>query len=296
MDYSKSCIFHIEGGLGKHIAATGVARAIKAKYPDRPLVIVCGWPEIFLNLPFVDRVFRIGMTPYFYQDYIEGKDPIIMKHEPYNATSHITKKDNLIGTWCTMYGLDRENAAPELVFNLRQIQQGAQRWKRDRPIMVIQTNGGPMKDQPYPYSWTRDMPIDLSRKIVDAFNKEYHVIQVCRSREQGVPGAEVVFDNMSNMELLYLVAAAQKRVFIDSCLHHAAAAMNKKSTVLWIGTSPTVFGYALHTNVVAELPTGVKLPDSYLFDYNFHGAVHECPLVTPDLFDASIVINAIAAT
>ena len=76
-------LFHIEGGLGKHIAATAVARAIKSNHPDRELIVVCAYPEIFLNLPFVNRVYRIGMTPYFYDDFINGKDTIIFKQEPY---------------------------------------------------------------------------------------------------------------------------------------------------------------------------------------------------------------------
>jgi len=79
----KYSIFHIEGGLGKHVAATAVARCIKNTHPDRELVIVCAWPEVFINLDFVDRVYRLGNVPYFYQDYIDGKDSLIFKHEPY---------------------------------------------------------------------------------------------------------------------------------------------------------------------------------------------------------------------
>ncbi len=37
----KYSIFQINGGLGKHIAATAVGQAIKAAYPDRELIVVC---------------------------------------------------------------------------------------------------------------------------------------------------------------------------------------------------------------------------------------------------------------
>ena len=66
-------IFHIEGGLGKHVLATAVAKCIKNNHPNRELIIVCAYPEVFLNLDYVDRVYRIGMTPYFYDDYIKDK-------------------------------------------------------------------------------------------------------------------------------------------------------------------------------------------------------------------------------
>ena len=54
---------------------------------------------------------------------------------------------------------------------------------------------------------------------------------------------------MSNFELFSLVRASAKRVLIDSCLQHAAAAYKLPSTVLWIGTHPEMFGYSMHTNM-----------------------------------------------
>ena len=287
-------LFHIEGGLGKHIAATAVARAIKSNHPDRELIVVCAYPEIFLNLPFVNRVYRIGMTPYFYDDFINGKDTIIFKQEPYFTTDHIHKNLPLIETWCKVHGLKYSGEKPELIFNIRQQQIGFRKWKRDRPVMVIQTNGGPMKDQPFPYSWTRDMPWPIANQIVQAFASQYHIIQICRQPDQGISGAEVITENLSNMELMSLLLQSQKRVLIDSCLQHAAAAVNLPSTVLWIGTSPKIFGYDLHTNILANLPDS-KLPDSYLFDYNFHVMVHECPLLDLNIFDESEVLNSINA-
>ena len=65
-------IFHVQGGLGKHVAATAVAQAIKNNHPDRKLIVVCAYPDIFINLNFVDRVFTLGNTSYFYQNYIAG--------------------------------------------------------------------------------------------------------------------------------------------------------------------------------------------------------------------------------
>jgi hypothetical protein len=290
---SKYSLFHIEGGLGKHIAATAVAKCIKNNHPDRELIVVCGYPEIFLNLPEVDRVYRIGMTPYFYQDYINGRDTLIFKHEPYFTTDHVHKRLSLIENWCKLFGLNFSGESPELVFNIRQRQFGSRKWKRDRPTLVLQTNGGPMKDQPYPYSWTRDMPNPIAQSVVNSFAKDYHIIQVCRSQEQALPGVEVMHEQVSNMELLSLLLFSQKRVLIDSCLQHAAAALRLPSTVLWVGTSAETFGYAMHNNIQAKLPEKVKLPDSYLFDYSFHGTIHECPLFDLNIFDESEVLNSV---
>ena len=69
--------------------------------------------------------------------------------------------------------------------------------------------------------------------------------------------------------------------------------MNLPSTVLWIGTSPIVFGYNLHTNIVAEIPTEIKLPDSYLFDYSFNGVTHECPMFDTNIFNINEIIETL---
>ena len=286
-------IFHIEGGLGKHVLATAVAKCIKNNHPNRELIIVCAYPEVFLNLDYVDRVYRIGMTPYFYDDYIKDKESLIFKHEPYFTSDHINKKLPLIVNWCKLLGLEYNGEQPFLSFNLRQQQIAHAKWTRDKPVMVIQTNGGPLQEQPFPYSWTRDIPYDVAQKLVDHFSKYYHIIQICRDKSNVLNNVEAFFESMSNMELFSLLAYSQKRILIDSCLQNASAAMGLQSTVLWVGTSPIVFGYNLHNNIIATLPTTVKLPDSYLFDYNFNGTVHECPMFDTNIFDINEIIESL---
>jgi hypothetical protein len=99
------------------------------------------------------------------------------------------------------------------------------------------------------------------------------------------------------MELFSLVAASSKRVLIDSCLQHAAAALKLPSTVLWIGTAPENFGYDLHTNVKSLPPQGnVKLIDAYLFDASFEGVPHECPYNdVNEMFDLKQLDKALAS-
>lgn len=289
-------IFHLEGGLGKHVAATAVAKAIKKTHPNRELIVVCAYPEIFINLDFVSRVYRHGHTPYFYQDYIKGQDFLMFKHEPYFTTEHIKKEVSLIENWCNLYGLEYSGELPEIKFNFRQTQFNQNLWTRNKPIMVIHTNGGPFEEQPYPYSWTRDIPPHLYDDIIKEFSSTYHIIQVCRNDSQVInhPNVEVVNRALSNMELFGLIAMSSKRLLIDSSLQHVAAALGLESTVLWIGTSPTVFGYDIHRNIKAELnDEDFNLPDSYLFDYNFTGTLHECPVIDQSkMFDVSEIINS----
>lgn len=272
----KYLVWHIEGGLGKNIAATSLISSIKKKYEDRKIIIVCSYPEIFLNFPDIDRVYPVGNTPYFYQDYIEDKDTLVFRHEGYFQNGHIKKEQHLIKSWCELLDLEYTNQTPVLLLNLVQ-QRTTMHWHREKPIMVIQTNGGPLSDNRI-YSWTRDIPPVISSLIVDQYSKDYHIIQICRNEKEAIPGVEAIYQQLSNFELITVLAASQKRILIDSSLQHAAAALNLPSTVLWIGTSPEVFGYEMHSNVKANPPKyKPKLIGSYLFDYSFEGEAIQCP-------------------
>jgi hypothetical protein len=159
--------------------------------------------------------------------------------------------------------------------------------------MVIQTNGGPLTDQPHPYSWTRDIPQTTAQQLVYHFSQDYHIIQIARNESNKLKGVEFVNEPMFNMELFSLLLSSHKEILIDSALQHASAAIGKRSTVLWVATSSKVFGYETHSNIQATLPKGFKLPDSYLFDYSFNGTIHECPLLEDDIFDINEIIASV---
>ena len=297
---SKYSIFHLQGGIGKHVAATAVARAIKNNHLDRKLIVVCAYPEIFINLGFVDRVYQIGNTNYFYQNYIQDKDSIIFHHEPYYTTNHIHKRKRLIENWCDLYGIKYNNEWPSIKFNKLQFDLSKTFWSRGKPIMVIHTNGGVMTTDAKPYSWTRDMPEDIAQAIVDHYHRDYHIYQVTKINSPKLKNAEPIFAtqqaSLSLMELFSLLLHSKKRILIDSCLQHAAAALKKPSTVLWNGTSPKVFGYDLHDNINTEIPYDFKLPGSYLFDFDFNGNELEYPFTEDTkLFDIDKIIKSIDA-
>jgi len=290
----KYLVWHIEGGLGKNIAATALCQSIKQHYPDRKLIMVVSHPEVFLNNPYIDRVYFIGNKSYFYDNYIHEKDTLIFKQEPYNQTDHILKRKHLIHNWCDILGIEYKGQQPQVYVNMAQ-KMTTGLWKRNRPTMVIQTNGGPLNQQKYNYSWSRDIPFDIAQEIVNNYKKDYHIFQVTRPDSQKLDGVEVIDNPLANMELFALLIEAKKRLLIDSCLQHAAASFRLPSTVLWIGTSPKVFGYDLHDNIVANPPQGkVKLIDSYMFDYNLDGVLHECPYIDHnEMFNLNDIYNSI---
>ncbi len=291
---NKYFIWHIQGGLGKNIAATALCKDLKEAYPDRKLIMVVSYPEVFLNNPYIDRVYNLAQAPYFYEDYIENKDVIVCRHEPYNQTGHITKSKHLIENWCDLLEITYTEQQPSVYVNFVQ-RQLIGLWLRQKPTIVIQTSGGPLQGQKYSYSWTRDIPQDLAQTIVNKFKDQYHIFQITRPDGYRLEGVERIDQQYSGIELFAILINAQKRILIDSCLQHAAAAFKLPSTVFWIGTSPTVFGYNLHNNITAKLPKRAnQLIGSYLFDFQFENNIHECPYMElEDVFDIKEVISNI---
>jgi hypothetical protein len=289
----KYIVWHVEGGLGKNVAATALIESLQKKYNDRKIVIVASYPEIFLNHPFLYRVYKMGSTQYFYDDYIKNKDTIVFRHEPYYETQHILKNKHLIENWCKLLDIEYTFQSPFINFNFVQT-RNSKKWQREKPILLIQTNGGHLGSG-LEYSWTRDIPYIISNQIAEKYKETHHIVQICKPSSLKIKGAEIIDYQVQSMDLFSLLAISDKRVLIDSCLQHASKAMNIESNVFWIGTSPKNFGYPLHNNIVANPPTDtVKLIDSYLFDYSFEGVDHECPYITlEEMFDIPKILELI---
>jgi hypothetical protein len=102
-------------------------------------------------------------------------------------------------------------------------------------------------------------------------------------------------EQLSNTELAGIVELSDKRLLIDSCCHHMAAAFSLPSTVLWNATSSTIFGHKLHTNIEAKPKPKKSLPGSYLFDYQFDANENEFPYEEEDLKDLYNIDEIIAS-
>ena len=196
MPQKKYSLFHVQGGFGKHVASTAVAKCIKNNFPSREL-IVCGvWTEIFQNLPFIDRVYNLGNTSYYYQNYVEDMDSLVFANEPYFTTDHVNKKLPLVQSWCKMYNLEYHGEMPQIKYNPLQKKLAKEFWPsraNGKPIMVIQTNGG-MYEEQRPYLWARDMPVILAQKIVDHYADDYHIFQITKPASEILDGVEAVRD------------------------------------------------------------------------------------------------------
>jgi len=284
-------IFQINGGIGKVIASTAICVSIKAQYPDAKLIVVSGYPDVFLGNKNVDRAYAFGQQAYFYKEYIENQEIKLFAHDPYMEAKHIKQEEHLIETWCNLYGLPVTKTTGELFLTQREIDFFSKKFVSDKPILLMQTNGGAEAD--IKYSWARDIPSYVVENVIHEFKDDYNIVHIRRDDQIQYDGAFGVSDTFR--ALVVLINLSEKRLLMDSFAEHAAAALNKPSTVLWIANSPKVFGYDLHTNIVANPETtSPELRNSYLSKYNISGDPIEFPYNNEsEIFNVQDIIKSL---
>jgi hypothetical protein len=114
-----------------------------------------------------------------------------------------------------------------------------------------------------------------------------------REDQIGYEGTLTISDNFR--ALAVLIELSNKRLLMDSFGHHAAAALNKASTVLWVANTPVVFGHDIHDNIVANpLTKKPELKHSYIQKFDITGNLLEFPYNSEsEIFDVDKVIASI---
>jgi hypothetical protein len=193
-----------------------------------------------------------------------------------------------------MFGIKYDGELPELFINNREQTFYGNQIVSDKPIMVIQTNGGG-PNQSNKYSWTRDLPIATAQKVVNAFANEYTIVHIRRDDQLALHNTATIKTDFRGYAVL--IQLSEKRLFIDSFGQHTAAALSKPSVVCWIGNIPSQFGYEIHTNIIAHQPTiQPELRYSVLSKYNIIGTPTEFPYHhEAEIFDADEIIAALKA-
>jgi len=277
---AENVLFVVDGGIGKNIMSTVPIRGIKAKYPDKRLIIVCGYPDVFQNNPNVYRAYSFNNTSYMYDDYIGRGKAIVLKTEPYHHNDYINDNRHLTDVWCEQLGVPFDNPVPDIHLTSRERKDAEQFIKqKKKPVFLIQNQGGmpPQPNKPQPKMFIRDLPHDITQEVVDKMKKKYHVLHLRAATQRPLDGTEQVSYPMRlSMSLLEHGA---KFLLIDSMFQHVAAAMGKKAVVCWAGTSPERLGYKQHTNLrMKECPDPeCHRPNSFLFDRDGTQQPWSCP-------------------
>ncbi len=285
-------IFQIDGGLGKSIMATAMVQVIKKRYKNSNLIVVTAYPDVFLNNPQVSKIYRPEQMNGAYLKYIKDQDCKLFIEDPYRHTSFLTEREHLFKTWCKIYGLHYNNEQPKIYLTQPELDYFSPFYKLDKPILAIQTNGGP-QGQGFQYSWTRDIPEPTVLNVIDHYKNDYAIIHIKRKDQYTYPDTMQALDGFRSIAILLQMSS--KRLLIDSFSQHLAAAMNVKSTVCWVTTKPTVFGYKLHDNIQANLFTKEpQIQNSVYQPFNLAQDIHSIPYNNlNEVFDVNKIITSL---
>jgi ADP-heptose:LPS heptosyltransferase len=232
--------------------ATAILKVIKKEYKKANIIVITGYPDVFIGNPNVNKVLHQQQAVGLYKSYIQNKDTKVFITDPYSTSDFITESNHLLKIWCDIYGLKYNGELPELFLSKGEKEYFAPFYKLDKPIMAIQPNGGAV-GQPLKYSWTRDLPSSVVNEVVSQFKNDYAILHIKREDQLIYENTIGALDNWRSIAIMLTMSS--KRLLIDSSSMHVATALNLPSVVGWIGTNPKVFGYDLHTNIMANEPT-----------------------------------------
>ena len=287
----KTIILIVNGGIGKHIAATAVIKNIVKKFQDRKLIVLGHYPEVFLNNPNVYRAYKSNSLQYFYEDFIKDKDVILLSQEVYESTEYVVGNKHLIQAWSECLNLNYEEKNPDIFLNHAEILNAKSKYLKDKPILVMQANGGSENQN---YAWARDLPPFLAQEIINDLKDKYHIYVIKKPKQLNFKNAESLsFNNIR--EAMALLCISEKRLLIDSFLQHAAAALDKPSVVCWVSTKPEKLGYNIHKNIV-PLDSANRFShmlDSVFFEKDFVAVEHQCNIDLIKAFKKENILDAI---
>jgi hypothetical protein len=288
----KFSVMHIEGGIGKNILATSVVSSLKTADPDRKIILVSAWPQVWFNNPDIHEIYPMGQVANFYKNYIKDKDTKVYRIEPYHTEDYILNKKHLIKIWCELCGVEWDGSSPKLVFSPLELEYIKLKMLSNvtKPVFILQTNGGAQNGRPY--SWYRDMPALNALDVVEHFKKDYHIYHLGYDGQQLIDGCHKL--TLETREILAAVNFSHKRLLIDSFPQHASAAFGLQSVVCWIGNDSNVLGYNSNINLKPTVePVLDTYHSSYLEDFDIGGNPIQFPYDKLKLFDSNEIIKSV---
>jgi len=272
--------------------ATAILKVIKKQYKKANIIVVTAFPDVFIGNPNVNKVFNQQQAVGFYKNYIHNKDTKVFVTDPYTTSDFITESNHLLKIWCDIFGLNYNGELPEIFLSKGEKEYFAPFYKLDKPIMAIQPNGGAV-GQPLKYSWTRDLPASVVNEVVSQFKNDYAILHIKREDQLTYENTMGALDSWRSIAIMLTLSA--KRLLIDSSSMHIATALNLPSVVGWIGTNSKVFGYDMHTNIVANEPTKeVNIERNSYTKYLLYEDISTLPYNNfSEIFNTQKIINAL---
>ena len=293
---TNNLLLHLNGGLGKCIMATAVVASYKRTFPDAKVVVVSGYPEVFVNNPYVYKNFPFA-TPDLWTNYYGNSDWKVSAHDPYMELSWIKNESkHLISIWCKMLGVTSVQNTPLLYFSGPEVDDLNAMIKVDKPLMVVQSTGGAHAAA---RSWTRNPPMSEFNDYLAQYMETHFVLHLAVPETPLLSNVHQRVDNLNRRQAMALIHYASAFVGIDSFGQHARAANeNALETYIFFPLAESVerLGYTRTgwTNITPTAQVQQMLLDhtdyyATVFKFNIENASENCPVpIGTKWFDLSV--------
>lgn len=279
-------LLHIQGGIGKCIMATAVIRSYKTANPGQEIVVISGYPEVFVNNPDVSRNLNFN-TPYLWKDYYSQPDVKIYAGDPYFTSSWIkNEKKHLIDIWCEEIGVPSVQKTPLLYFSGPEVDELNGMIKTDKPLVVVQSTSGVNAAA---RSWTRNPPYDEFDEFIRPYFDTHYIVHVCLPETPALKHVHQRVDSFSRRQAMALIYFCQTFIGIDSFgLHTRAANPNPPGySFIFFPLAESIkrLGYVqkLMTNVEPTLEVQNLIKNSHdyyasVFQHSIDSIGENCPV------------------
>lgn len=273
-------LLYIQGGLGKVIMSTAVIRNFKEKHPEAEIITVSGYPEVFLNNPYVSRAFSFNQ-PYLWRDYVSKSDVQINSAEPYHSQEWIkdTRQRHLIAIWSRM--LDPEVRVkyhyPELYFSGAEVEELNRMIATEKPILVVQSTGG---SDPGAIDWTRNPPTEELDLYLGKYMESHFIVHLAQPNTPQLTSIHQRVDMLSRRQAMCLVYHSPKFVGIDSFGLHTRASLGVKSNTdifLPLPGSVNKISYDIVNNIIPSEEVQKQIEEAPLY----HSTLFKHPIQSP---------------
>ncbi len=225
-------------GIGDGLMAVPMLAVLRALNPDRNIAVYAPWAGDVLNEnPTVDR---IATHP------LDAQRTVRLEQSVYAWAGANRWEGHMTEAYCRMFGLPApESPIPKLYGSFGVPGDDPADLTDDSPYIVIAPWSTARTFDFFQVSGNKNWPMDRWDKVVTfAHSRGYKVVQIRGSEEEPLV-ADVDRDlcGLPLRTVFTCIGNAAMLVSVDTMAHHAAAALEIPSVVLWGRSKPCHFGY-----------------------------------------------------
>jgi len=265
-------IVQIDGGAGRCLCATRALENLYATTGEK-ITVITAWPEVFLNAPYIHKLYNLTQVPYLFDDIIKHGE--FVNPEPYHNFHYYNQRHNLAQSFDFLIN-DEVSVSPkptvylnrdEKAFGADIVNQAKQ--ASGKKIVVALQGFGAGARMLENGELVDESNRSLNKKTVDLIINSQECVFVNLSHIPMHHPNVWMQPDLNIRKIMAITSACDFVVSIDSLLSHIACALDKPTILLLGSTFKENVGYD-HFRIVQRQ----GYPKSY-FPNRFHGFVDQ---------------------